>query len=371
MSRPSPGVLEDAAHRIEGWLLHAGVQVDRGDHRGGIAGWLDRERRPAFVYLEITGYYLTALAWLIAGAPGGRERADILARGRRALDWLSSATAEGALPPTRLHLAPAATDWRNAAVFSFDLAMVARGVHCFAATAAAGGAERIVASITGRLLELARGSAVLPSHAPANGGQTALPDRWSTRPGPHHLKAAAALLRLPPGLLPEALAASCRATVTHWSGALESGWPCPELHPLLYGLEGLVMSPSPDDGHDLGMVERLYTRLMELQAPDGTLPAVAGSMDSGVRADVLAQALRLGAILRAEGGLAGDDWSRRLDALAVRLLEHVAPDGGVRFSLDAPMANAWCAMFAHQALVVDAERRRGRPLPVAAVELLI
>lgn len=52
----------DAASRIEGRLLGSPVQFLDGPHRGGVAGWLGRDGRPELVYLEISGYYLTAMA---------------------------------------------------------------------------------------------------------------------------------------------------------------------------------------------------------------------------------------------------------------------------------------------------------------------
>jgi len=95
--------LEDAARRIEGWLLESGAQLRTGPHRGGVAGWLDRDGRPKFVYLEITGYYLTMAAWLAGGAASSEERrAMALEHGRQAVDWMRSVTADGAVPPTRL-----------------------------------------------------------------------------------------------------------------------------------------------------------------------------------------------------------------------------------------------------------------------------
>ena len=81
----------------------------------------------------------------------------------------------------------------------------------------------------------------------------------------------------------------------------------------------------------------------ELQAPDGSLPAARGSAD--VRSDVLAQALRAGALLRAAGRLEDEAWTERLDALAGALLRHVGPDGAVPFALDQDVANTWCAML--------------------------
>ncbi len=106
----------------------------------------------------------------------------------------------------------------------------------------------------------------------------------------------------------------------------------------------------------------------ELQAPDGSLPAARGSAD--VRSDVLAQALRAGALLRAAGRLEEEAWTQRLDALAGALLRHVGPDGAVLFALDQDVANTWCAMFAHQALLVHAHRA-DEALAARATRLLV
>jgi hypothetical protein len=55
--------------------------------------------------------------------------------------------------------------------------------------------------------------------------------------------------------------------------------------------------------------------------------------------------------LRASSRLRGDGAGQRIDELAAALLGHVRPDGGVAFAAGQDRANAWCAMFAHQALV--------------------
>lgn len=319
-----------AAGRIREWLLTSGVRLSSGPHRGGVAGWLDAGGRPEFVYLEIAGYYLTTLAWL------DEDSAAVL-------DWVDRVTANGSLPPTRAYLGSAPDDWRNEAVFTFDLAMAARGVGLAGAEAPA------LAALLERLGEVSNGSDLLASHRVRDGGHE-LQDRWSTRQGPHHIKAAGAILALPGAAGGERLVEASRRTVAHWAEAMEHGWPCPELHPLLYGIEGLLMCGD----RWLGSAEPVYARLLELPFADGSLPAdVAGS--GGVRSDVIAQALRAGMIIRAAGGLDGAEWERRLDALAGVLLDHVRADGAVLFDKGRGPANAWCAMFAHQALTLHAD----------------
>ena len=369
--RAHPADLEETARRIEGWLLDSGAQLAAGPHRGGVAGRLDATGRPEFVYLEITGYYLTAMAWLAGGGAGSEERAaTALARGRDALEWMRAVTAGGAVPATRIHLSPGADDWRNRAVFSFDLAMAARGVACFAAADPGAATTMLLGDLGDRLREISPGAVPLASHRALGGGGASLPDRWSTRPAPHHLKAAAALARLREGVLGPALTDASLGTIDHWAAAMQASWPCEELHTLLYGVEGLVIVASGGNEDLLDVVEPLYRRILRLQRIDGTLPALAGAWSGGVRADVLAQALRIGEILRTSGRLQEDAWAARLEGLAAALLRHVRPDGGVLFSLDQEVTNTWCAMFAHQALLLHA-RPGDRALANRAADLLV
>jgi hypothetical protein len=351
----SSDTLRDAARRIERWLLRSPVQLADGPHAGGIAGWLDSDGRAVFVYLEITGYYLTTMAWLLAG--GACEAASNLVareRGRSALDWLHRTTSSGALPPTRLPLMDEAeTDWRNNAVFTFDLAMAMRGVAAFTDVAGRDGAAgpATLRALTNRVEEIRGGRPLLASHRAI--GSADVPCRWSTLPGPHHLKAAAALLATPVG--PD-LAGAAQATWTHWAEQLSNGCPVPEIHPLLYGLEGMAMAVT----EPLDRLETVFRRLMQTQHEDGSLPAET-SGGTAIRSDVLAQALRVGALLRSAGQLPGRAWTARLDLLAERLLEYVRANGSVGFSHDQDTANAWCAMFAHQALVWHSADAAGNP----------
>ncbi|MER7519447.1 hypothetical protein [Streptomyces sp. NPDC126499] len=371
----------EAARLVERWLLRGGAQIEEGPQRGAVAGWLDRDGRPEFVYLEITGYYLTTMAWLASGAASSPERAaEAHAHGRQALDWITRGLADGGVPPTRLYLSSGRSDWRNAGVFTFDLAMAARGVTSFADTDPRAerrdAARKTAADLCALVDGICAGAALLRSHDTVGGAP--LPDRWSTRPGPHHLKAAAALLRVPDGVLRTPLVRVCRRTRAHWEARLAEAWPCRELHPLLYGIEGLLLAPpepsaeggATEGGADprLELVERIYTRLMGLQHGDGTLAETTAG--GKVRSDVLAQALRIGLLLRRRGLLRGDDWAGRLEALAGALLGFVRPDGKVLFSGDQDIANVWCAMFAHQALLLHSRTTDPR-LPSVFSELLV
>ncbi|MDT5016059.1 MAG: hypothetical protein QOD39_2219 [Mycobacterium sp.] len=368
IAAPSAAV-RTAVGRIEDWLLRSGVQLDEGPQRGGVAGWLDRDGQPEFVYLEITGYYLTAMAWLSSGAassPTHARLADL--RARRAACWMASRIEEQAAPATRLYLAEPSSDWRNNAVFSFDLAMAARGLAATRQLAGRRQRRRALAAICTRLSRISADTDVMASHELVVGDATTMPDRWSTRPGPHHLKAAAAVLHLPKRVTDESMIVVARRTCDHWATSFTADeWPCQELHAALYALEGMLIRAT--GGDDLVAVERVFTRLMELQTADGKLPeTVAGG---AVRSDVLAQALRVGMLLRGRQRLSGPVWSDRIDRLTNALLGFIRPDGGVLFALDQSISNTWCAMFAHQALYLRACDGAQTAPPAAAYELLV
>jgi hypothetical protein len=358
-----------AVGRIENWLLHSRAQLDTGPHRGGVAGWLDRHGQPEFVYPEITGYYLTAMAWLSSGASSSPELAAVAARrAQRAAGWIAMLVEREAVPSTRLYLSDHPPDWRNGAVFSFDLAMAARGVAATRQLAGWRQRRRALIRLCTTLNRISSGADVMASHELVKDDAPTMPDRWSTRPGVHHLKAAAAVLRLPKRIVGGPMVAMAERTCVHWTGSLAGDeWPCQELHALLYALEGMLIRASAGD--DLIAAERAFTRLMDVQSSDGTLPeTLAGGT---ARSDVLAQALRVALLLRGRGYLSGPSWTVRIDRLTDALLGFVRPDGSVLFSRDQSISNTWCAMFAHQALYLRVCEDARTGLPASAYELLV
>ena len=185
------------------------------------------------------------------------------------------------------------------------------------------------------------GERLLQSHRAVNDDQ--IPHRWSTTPGPHHLKAAASVLT---AIVDEGLLDAAKHTTSYWAEELVRGWPISEVHPILYGLEGMAMC----GGDQWDAAAAVFERLMASQDESGSLPSHLWG-DAIERSDVLAQALRIGALLRGRGRLEGARWARQLDLLAERLVEYVDADGSVRFARGHDTRNAWCAMFAHQALL--------------------
>lgn len=325
-----------AAARLRDWLLHGPAQLGGGPHDGGVAGSFDAQGRAGYVYGEITGYYLHWLADVDAPLEARAVRAV------RAVAWAQRVFASG-VPPTRIALLPAAPDWRNEAVFLFDLAMLAGGL----ARAAQAGLVELPASLVQRLYaeleQLLEGGALRPLRRLRH--DLGLPDRWSTRLDAFEVKAATRVLMLhAQHPAPPPLAAACAALCAERAPRAAQA-PVELLHPTLYYAEGVLAG---DRAHWPG-VAALLDRLLALASADGELPedpAVPGVL----RSDVIAQALRVGLLLQRHG-VPGAPAPARLAPLAAQLAARVAADGSLAFRRDAvPLPNVWCAMFAEQAL---------------------
>jgi len=370
---------DDVAGAIARWLLGSAIQLPRGEHRGAVAGWLDADGRPSFAYGEITGYFLSWLAFASAAHRSPRSvgtDTDLSQRAASAARWLARGECEAHLRVARIPIAVSRDeDWRDHVGFTFDLAMIWRGV------------EHAQAWLGLRLAGLERAlRAQLEARCERDGLRACWsldpasppPERWSTRPGPYQLKIAAVLLLSPRSTEP--MRRSACATLARWRAA---GSPAPDalLHPYLYFLEGwtaLALAGYP--GFAPAAAGRLFGEVMNHQARDGSLPGRLGSCcgergrPERERADVLAQALRLGATMIAAGWLDLRDWEARLDRLERRLRSCIASDGAVLFHPrgESPVnRNSWCSMFASQAVAFHERVRAGQPLPREWLALLV
>jgi hypothetical protein len=334
----------DAAARLRAWLLHGPAQVRAGAHAGGIAGMIAADGRPHYVYAEITGYYLSWLADI-----GATESAALAAEpAARAITWVARSFATGQVPATRIYYLDAAqeqTDWRNDAVFFFDLAMLLRGLDAASAARIAAVPDASRELLLGELARFVENDTLrcaLPLHAPAS-----LPLRWSTCGGPFLVKASSRVASSSTPL-PSALARACARENNRFAAcaaAIELGM----LHPTLYFAEGLLLA-RPDCA---AAIARLLRRCLDLSRSDGTLPESAGGTADGkikLRYDIIAQALRVGLLLR-ESAVTGAPAPSELDRLAAALVARVDPRGFLPFNADtATQANVWCSMFAEQSL---------------------
>ena len=301
--------------RVARWLNSAAIRSTEGAEVGGIAGQVDAAGRPGFIYGEITGYWLR---WASLYAP---DRALMAA----AVDFIARQWSDGSAGPTR---AGVNGDWRNNAVFSFDLAMILRGLADAAPMVGEVPCRTAASLLVPWLERMISPDGNLSSHLAVRRGE--VPDRWSTRCGPYQAKTASAILRAPYYWLSPALLAAARRTLAEWKGKAIVHR---ELHARFYAIEGILNGGDPlDPGTVLASI-----------GEDGCFPEEIGHRDSLPRADVQAQALRLLCLWPGAPELV-------LDSVSNALCRHIRDDGSVTFRIGDPDANVWCAQFAHQAL---------------------
>ena len=354
---------ERIAAAIERWLLESETQILAGPESGGVAGTLDADGRPLFLYPEAAGYYLR---WLVFLAESAGTSAMVEDRARLTATWICRWLDHGGLR-TRSYLVPNGHDWRIHATFAFDVGMVWRGM------AAAGdllpGHDSVLARLSGELRRFISGSGFMACRQVAGSSQE-LPQRWSTQPGPYQMKISAPLLRANVSYIPEDLRRTAASSYRFWRERLEVDTPVDEPHPLFYALEGLLHAAnSACDPGALDLAARIYSSLLE----ESNIPTWLDPASKSTRSDVLAQALRMGSALLASGRLEDTDIREHLSRIACRLSAYVSPAGAVSFMAGAerPVYNTWAAMFAHQAFCYYAASLRGEPLERRWIELLV
>ncbi|MFD9793381.1 hypothetical protein ACFWXK_20810 [Streptomyces sp. NPDC059070] len=356
---------------LESWLLDR-PQLRTGPHAGGVLGGTGDDTATAYAYPEITGYYLTWLAFLetTRDAP---DTGAVEERRAAAVAWLAEQLAAPGGPRTRSFLgAGDGADWRNSALFSFDLGMVYRGA-CATGTGggpADGTAAHRLRERTGAALDGLRDPDGAWAACVPLPGRAAPPARWSTVPGPHLLKVAGGVLALTPADEMPSVRSAARATLARHATGLAADLPAMS-HPALYALEGLLQAEAGGHREHHGELVAAY-RLLSDRAADGVLREEHGRPGSQVRTDVLAQLLRIGCVLagRDELDAAG---AEQLDAVAAALVEHIGEDGGLPFTRaeSGSLHNTWCAMFAHQALAFHDRLTAGRAIPDSWIRLLV
>jgi hypothetical protein len=336
---------------LTSWLLGDRAQVTSGTHAGAAAGWVDREGRASYVYPEISGYYLQWLAWH-AACHGVNDKTR--RRAAAAQRWLLSWAFGAETPETRIYLEPAGQDWRNAALFFFDLAMVLRGLASAARLGLIEADPRLVARVSELLWMLVADDGMFDACV-ATCVDVALLDRWSTRRGPFLSKAAGGVLIAAaqfsslPGALAEAADATFRAALESISAQSHS-----ETHALLYGIEGALSLPEhPATVAAMPHMVRQLRDLLERSAQLGHTPELLDSTGR-MRLDIVAQAIRAAAFLLPglETELATELPPDHMGQMVKMLVHYIDPSLGIPFSPDATprQYNVWTAMFAEQAL---------------------
>lgn len=364
-----------AADSIRAWLLGDDVQLGDGSEAGGVLGWTSAEG--AFVYPEIIGYYLTALAFIASEDPAFaspcRQRAEA------ALCWLERRDPW----PTRVHLvAPQVPDWRNHATFAFDLGMLLGGVSRWCRVAST--ADRATAlrrRIVTELLAVGTHDGVLASHRLHDASRGAdVPRTWSTTAGPHHVKVAA---HIEAGATADhdgaRLLAIGRRTTEVWTTRMHAHAHAEHVHALLYYLEGkLLHATARGETPAWGAIAAGLQRIVAGLTVHGDLRERMDPVAGPRRADITAQTLRLCAAVasRTDDGRVATTLRRASERLCAALREHYLVERGAVLGLprraDAqPQLNVWASAFTYQALRFHHAVLLGRRVPPRWLALLV
>ncbi len=319
-----------AAASISNWLLTSNIVIHGGLHRGAVAGWLNADGHPSFAYPEITGYYLS---WLASVAAAERVSDKVRIAATEAIGWFTRIANDELPLLTRYYESPQ-EDWRNRAVFTFDLSMAARGISDSRCIATEDIAQTPLRWLLGLLSETCRRGEALPVYTIARGQ---LPSRWSTQPGPYQLKPAAALLfGVEP--LPRGVRGAAWNTYDQWRSVRPQLNGPEDLHPALYALEGLIEFAQHGDKEAFNLA---VCRLEDVSCKLYEWP-------NDLRSDVIAQTLRLSCLLQSA--------RHRISALRRLLKEFVDEAGRVSFRplTSRPVHwNAWSAIFTYDSLMPD------------------
>ncbi len=308
---------------------------------GAVAGTVNDHGSPQYWYGEIAGYYLSWAAWL-AGQKGALQNAalpPLLTRlAADVMAWLEREWARQEPPLTRVH-ANGKADWRNDYLFSFDLAMILRGVADarvrFGSAIGSWNAEPVVDALRAFQSKNQILAAALPRTP-----QRSSP-RWSLNPGFFQTKTAAGIKRYAQVHQNEELAGLAdrlwQDRVDQWLRAGADTGLMP--HPDLYALEGIAIV----DQHSGDIRAQLRNRLTEYAERFFS----DTSTSELFRLDVAAQWLRLARLYQC-----CDSARDRLSKLAA---EHFDATFGLplRTVTEDRTGRTWVTLFWSQALAAE------------------
>jgi len=323
---------------------------------GGMVGWLIADsKKPEYLYGEITGYYCSLLAYIYS-TDDNYPKSLLVEEMRRQTNWLFNeySSANGLI--TRKYYS-ARDDWKNKATFLFDIAMIARGLLSICKLNVVAEASATLA-LYQELLAKFRNQESLSPYLPLD--TPGLPDKWATKVDIHYLKTVSALLGFPEyrGIIDR--------YIDHFSNnTTRQHLQASDTHPLMYYYEGWLMlrrqNPTPqkldDLNHSLFMefLDRNYGQRLTGKWYTG---------DGEIRSDIIAQAMRITAVLFSVGLITKTDYHKHIEQLAAQLADFYL-DGYLCYfpkDLKTNYYNTWSAMFAYQALDYTQCLENNRPL---------
>lgn len=353
--------LEDRIDLIKDWLLNSGIQ----SKEGGFYAWQDMEDKShPYLYSEITGYAITMICFLYDLT----KESLFLNSARRAAQWiLQDALDESGGVLTRNYISNTIEHYsfERGNIYSFDCAMVAFGMlKLYKATkdpVYLDCAEKIIAFLNKKMRR--EDNLYYPVFDAKNDACNEDTKKWSTQSGSFHCKLALCLCELAD--IKNDTSYNVKAKLLIESSIkyfykkerfiTNRSDDTSHLHPYSYTLEGMLYyaHKTKDDSYN-DTIEKAFGWMAGLQDKNGGFPTQTfadGKPDIACqRSDIQAQILRLSYFIRSN--LYRERLLERVLELQNISWEH---KGGFLFGTDKDgsskkHSNAWCSMFALQAL---------------------
>ena len=365
------------AAEIKNWLLNSGIQNLSSDpkKKGGVSAWyeIDTNLYP-FLYSEITGYALTTFAYLHR-MTGEKVLID---RAKLAANWLDRCARlpQGGVK-TRYYLVPHYEtpnySFHKGRVYTFDTAIVGYGLlQLYRLEKKQQYLDWAIEMYDFMISKMLRKDGLFYAYydsAPKKTGEDF--EKWSDQSGSFHAKLALFFADLwretgddkIVAVTKKMLQASLKLQKSSGRFVTSLKDQSTHLHPHCYTMEGLVYAV-----HVMGMKEFIPSLkkgmewLQEAVGEDGSISTffVNRRFDFHERSDIVAQTLRLGAILYGLKIYRNPEVKKTLERIYKHLVLFIyqgsekqkggmlygaATDGLMRLHL-----NAWCGMFAVQAI---------------------
>lgn len=317
------------------------------NHRG-MVGWVEsRTKLPEYIYGEITGYFLSFCAEVCANQSEMKE--SLLPIMIKHVEWLDSAIKDGF--KTR-YMLNEKTDWRNSAIFSFDIAMIIRGLIDVSSYLDVNATLELYKKLFESFVE--ENTNTIKPYISVD--RMILPDKWSTRFDAHFMKIVANVLPV--------FSSQSDIVIYNLLNKKADELYCYDMkyllttdsHPLMYYLEGILLLCEMGDLDDVKKkryqqkAREVYLNVIHLISDDLLLDnPTAGTY---VRSDVLAQFVRIGVLLINDDLLPVETMNYIKCILDYICDKHIV-EGRVCFfdkEQDENFYNTWCAMFLYQAL---------------------
>lgn len=362
--------LEDRIDLVKRWLLGSGIQSSE----GGFYAWQDmKDKSSPYLYSEITGYAITMMCFLYK-----LTKDDVFLRSaRNSARWIMQDALDssgGVLTRDYLKDSVEHYSFERGNIYSFDCAMVAFGMmKLFEITGDEehlACAEKIVNFLNKKMLK--PNGLYYPIFDIKKSTPYESTEKWSTQSGSFHCKLALSLCELASIKKEPSYVAMARRLIDaslenfYEEGRFITGSAdkTSHLHPYSYTLEGMLFyaNKTGDDSYN-DTIRDAFDWMVNLQDESGGFPTrVFGDGRRSIaysRSDIQSQILRLSYFIKS---------SFDREKLMAYLLELQNTDdgykGGFIFGMDEhgvfqKHSNAWCSMFAIQALYLASGRAAG------------